>query len=150
MRDMNQWRLAAASTFCLSIAACAHWPLMSMRRTISLRAELNGYKLAIPLTHSGHRTCDFFGSPQPGHLVKLFTSFNALPAICRCRFFMWEVFFLGTARRTDSQRPARNEGISLAMYQLRTGKPWSKTARWYKVLHCRDCRRTGDVNGDRN
>lgn len=89
-----------------------------------------GFKLAIPLTHVGHRTCDLFGSPQPGHLLKLFTSFNALPAICRCRFFMCEVFFLGTARRTDSQRPAKNEGISLAMYPLRTGKPWRKTARW--------------------
>jgi hypothetical protein len=30
------------------------------------------------------------------------TSFNALPAICLCRFFMWEVFFFGTARSKPS------------------------------------------------
>ena len=27
---------------------------------------------------------------------------GSLPAICRCLFFMCEVFFLGTARSTDS------------------------------------------------
>lgn len=28
-----------------------------------------------------------------------------------CRFFLWEVFFLGTARNIESQRPERINGI---------------------------------------
>jgi hypothetical protein len=38
------------------------------------------------------------------------TSFKALPAICLDRFFIYEVFFLGTARRMDPQMSERNEG----------------------------------------
>jgi hypothetical protein len=41
-----------------------------------------------------------------------------LPAICRWRFFMWEVFFLGTARRTESQRSDRRDGI---LREIETG-----------------------------
>lgn len=34
-----------------------------------------------------------------------------MPAICRCRFFICEVFFFGTARRTDSHISVRIPGI---------------------------------------
>lgn len=47
------------------------------------------------------------GLPQPGHLTTSVTSFNALPAICLCLFFMCDVLFLGTARSIDSQMPDR-------------------------------------------
>jgi hypothetical protein len=46
--------------------------------------------------------CALFSRPQAEHLFSAVTSFKALPAICRCRFFMCDVFFFGTARRTDS------------------------------------------------
>lgn len=49
-----------------------------------------------------------FGLPQPGHFTTSVTSFNALPAICLCRFFMCDVFFFGTARSIDSQMPDRS------------------------------------------
>ena len=39
------------------------------------------------------------------------TSFNAFPAICLCLFFMCDVFFFGTALRTDSHISSSNEGI---------------------------------------
>lgn len=48
--------------------------------------------------------------PQAGHLQSALTSFNALPAICLCLFFMCEVFFLGTALSIDSQIPSRSDG----------------------------------------
>ena len=38
------------------------------------------------------------------------TSFSPLPAMKRDLFFMWDVFFLGTARRTDSQMSPSSEG----------------------------------------
>ncbi|OAA57450.1 hypothetical protein SPI_07109 [Niveomyces insectorum RCEF 264] len=58
----------------------------------------------------GQRWCIRFTRPQAGHLHNELTSFSALPAICRCRFFMCEVFFLGTARRIDSQMSPSNDG----------------------------------------
>ena len=46
----------------------------------------------------------------------LLTSLSALPASCRCRLFMCEVFFLGTALSTPSQmsdnRPGRLSDIA--------------------------------------
>ena len=41
-------------------------------------------------------------------------SFKAFPAICLCRFFMCEVFFLGTARRIDSQISDSRDGSTAA------------------------------------
>ncbi len=41
----------------------------------------------------------------------LLTSFNALPASCRCRLFMCEVFFFGTARSTPSQMSVNKPGM---------------------------------------
>ena len=49
--------------------------------------------------------------PHPGQVLRLLTSFKPLPAICLWRLFMWETFFLGTARRTESQISAINPGI---------------------------------------
>lgn len=51
--------------------------------------------------------------PQAEQVFRAVTSFNALPAICLWRFFMWDVFFLGTARRTDSQMSETSEGIGI-------------------------------------
>jgi len=39
------------------------------------------------------------------------TSFNAFPAINRDLFFIYDVFFFGTARKSDSQRSPRRVGI---------------------------------------
>ena len=72
----------------------------------------------LPLTQLGHRRWARLIWPQPGHLLRLFTSLRAFPAICRWRFFMWEVFFLGTARRTESQRSERSDGI---LREIETG-----------------------------
>lgn len=41
----------------------------------------------------------------------LLTSFSALPASCRCRLFIWEVFFFGTARSTPSHMSERRPGM---------------------------------------
>jgi len=62
------------------------------------------------LEQFGHRWCILLISPHAGHLHNEFTSFNALPAICLCLFFICEVFFLGTAFRIDSQISSRIEG----------------------------------------
>lgn len=56
----------------------------------------------LPLTQYGHSTWANFTWPQAEHLLRAVTSFNAFPAICRCLFFICDVFFFGTARRTDS------------------------------------------------
>nr|POE82373.1 hypothetical protein CFP56_72521 [Quercus suber] len=72
------------------------------------RVQIRSYAL---FTQYGHRTCALFGRPQALHLFNAVTSFNALPAICRCRFFIWEVFFLGTARKSPSQRSANRPGM---------------------------------------
>lgn len=61
--------------------------------------------------HCGHKVCIFFVWPQTGHLFKLFTSLSALPAICRCRFFICEVLLLGTALRMPSQISPSRPGM---------------------------------------
>lgn len=68
----------------------------------------NGYT---PATQCEHRTCARFMLPHPGQVFRLFTSFKPLPAICLWRLFIWETFFLGTARSTESQISAINPGI---------------------------------------
>jgi hypothetical protein len=62
-------------------------------------------------TQYGHRRCALFTFPQAEHLFSAVTSFNAFPAICRCRLFECGVFFLGTARRIDSHIPDRRDGM---------------------------------------
>ena len=65
----------------------------------------------VPVTQYGHSKFALFTFPQAEHLFKLVTSFRAFPAMNRWRFFRWEVFFLGTARRTASQISASIGGI---------------------------------------
>jgi hypothetical protein len=68
----------------------------------------------LPDTQYGHNVCDFFGFPHPGHFTTLFTSFKALPAKRRCRLFMCDVFFLGTALSIPSQMSDSNDGMLIA------------------------------------
>lgn len=60
---------------------------------------------------SEHKVCIFFTPPQAGHLFNDVTSFRAFPAICRCLFFMCDVFFLGTARSIPSHMSPSRDGI---------------------------------------
>jgi hypothetical protein len=55
--------------------------------------------------------CAFFGFPHAGHWTRLLTSFNALPANCRCLFFICDVFFFGTARSIPSHISKMAPGI---------------------------------------
>ena len=64
-----------------------------------------------PPTQKGHRRWALFMVPHAEHLFKEVTSFKPLPAKKRDRFLLCEVFFFGTARRIDSQRPPSREGI---------------------------------------
>lgn len=66
-------------------------------------------------TQCGHSTCALLALPQPEHLFNAVTSFKALPAICLWRFFMCDVFFFGTARRTDSQISETREGMGIVI-----------------------------------
>lgn len=82
-------------------------------------AEARPAQAHIPCTQWGHSVWARLIWPQPGHRLRLFTSFKALPAICRWRFFIWEVFFFGTARRTESQRSASRGGTVIVMGRAR-------------------------------
>lgn len=68
-------------------------------------------RAVIPATQCGHKICARFTCPQPEHVLRFFTSFRALPAIWRWRLFMWETFFFGTARRTESQISESRPGM---------------------------------------
>ena len=70
---------------------------------LARQPEAQRVKSSIPATQYGHNRCFFFGLKHAGHSTTCVTSFSAFPANCRCRFFMCEVFFLGTARSTPSQ-----------------------------------------------
>ena len=87
-RSPSQWRLrncefAFANHFLLD--ECSHGYstcyqyLGPQNREVLSRA---------PCTQYGHSTCALFSFPHAEHLVKCVTSFNALPAICRCLFFI--------------------------------------------------------------
>ena len=54
--------------------------------------------------------CDLLGFPHDEHLLMFSTSFNALPAMNRDRFFMYDVFFFGTARSIASQISESTDG----------------------------------------
>lgn len=56
-----------------------------------------------PSTQYGHRICKRFTRPHPEHLFSDVMSFNPFPAMNRCRFLRYDVFFLGTALRMPSQ-----------------------------------------------
>lgn len=75
----------------------------------------------IPSTQYGHRMCIRLILPHPEHLFSDVMSFNPLPAMNRCRFLRYDVFFFGTALRMPSQMSANdgnegrdNEGIASA------------------------------------
>ena len=65
----------------------------------------------------------------------LFTSFKAFPANCLCRFFMWEVFFFGTAFKIPSQISPRSPGM------LRDMEDIERAAEGSKVVgrNCESC-----------
>jgi hypothetical protein len=65
------------------------------------------------MTQYGHNTCALFALPHELHLFRAVTSFNALPAICLCLFFMCDVFFLGTALSIPSHRSESSPGIGI-------------------------------------
>lgn len=66
----------------------------------------------LPLTQKGHNRCALFTFPQAEHLFRAVTSFSPFPAKNLWRFFLWEVFFFGTARRIDPHSPASIDGTS--------------------------------------
>ena len=64
------------------------------------------------ITQYGQSTCALFVLPQLEHLFNAVTSLKCLPeASCRCRFFICDVFFLGTALSKPSQRSPSKAGI---------------------------------------
>jgi hypothetical protein len=67
-------------------------------------------------TQYGHSTCALFVLPHALHLFKAVTSRRCFPeASNRCRFFICEVFFLGTALRSPSQRSPIIPGMGIVM-----------------------------------
>ena len=58
----------------------------------------------------GQTRCIRFIWPQPGHRASDVTSASLPLCICRCRFFACDVFFFGTALRTNSQMSPSNVG----------------------------------------
>lgn len=78
-------------------------PWISVRAMVSMTNTKSCQKEHILPIQCGHRVCIFFVCPHAGHLFNAVTSLRAFPASNLCRFFMCEVFFLGTARRTPSQ-----------------------------------------------
>jgi len=50
-----------------------------------------------PSTQYGHRICILLTLPQPEHVFNDVISLSPLPAMNRCRFLRYDVFFLGTA-----------------------------------------------------
>lgn len=59
----------------------------------------------------GQSVCIFLVFPQAGHLFNAVTSFKAFPARSLCLFFMWDVFFFGTALRIPSQMSPSKPGM---------------------------------------
>lgn len=68
-------------------------------------------KESLPFTQYGQRICALLTWPHAEHRLSAVTSFNAFPAINRDLFFIYDVFFFGTARKSDSQRSPRRVGI---------------------------------------
>ena len=121
-----------ASLFIISLSSVSR---VSMR---AISPRLGPYSLAV---QCGHRWCILLISPQAGHLHREFTSFNALPAICLCLFFMCDVFFLGTALRIDSQMSSRIDGIDgrpswkpTGTARVRDGKSGSENWRTWSCI----------------
>jgi hypothetical protein len=64
----------------------------------------------LPSTQYGQRMCSRLILPHAEHLFSDVMSFSPLPAMNRCRFLRYDVFFFGTALRIPSQMSA-NDGI---------------------------------------
>ena len=64
----------------------------------------------IASTQYGQRMCSRLTLPHAEHLFSDVISFSPFPAMNRCRFLRYDVFFLGTALRIPSQMSA-NDGI---------------------------------------
>lgn len=64
----------------------------------------------LPSTQYGHRMCSRLTLPHDEHLLSDVISLSPFPAMNRCRFLRYDVFFLGTALRIPSHMSA-NEGI---------------------------------------
>ena len=74
----------------------------------------------------------------------LLASFKAFPANCLCRFFIWDVFFFGTAFKMPSQISPRSPGRLSDMEGIDRAAEGSKgTERTCEncviVLVCRSC-----------
>lgn len=124
-----------------------HFSLISIH-WVSYRMDGTRVSQRVPFTQLEHRTCGLFGWPQDGHVLKFLISFNALPAICRCRRFMCEVFFLGTARRMDSQMSVRNDGKLLVRETLRTESAVEGDHCWLMGFGRRIAGRMGSSDSD--
>ena len=66
---------------------------------------------SLPCTQYGHNKCALLTFPHAEHLFKAVKSFSAFPAYCLCLFFIWDVFFFGTAFSIDSHNPSTRPGI---------------------------------------
>lgn len=102
----------------------------------------------VPSRHLWHNRCVRFISPQPGHVQRPLTSSRALPAICRCLFRECDVFFLGTARNTESQISSRVGRLRLmpAMATERGASRRGATNREQSVDDREDATTVGNAN----
>lgn len=128
------------SSFLICICSLVWKPLLNhcfmpvvTRQSRAHHLKMKVYTL---FTQYGHSTCALFSLPHALHLFNAVTSFNALPAICRCLFFIWLVFFFGTACSSPSQSSPSNVGIgtSAAGSKLALNRScwicWSRGIRW--------------------
>lgn len=88
----------------------------------------------LPRTQYGQSKCARFVVPQAGHLLRCVTSLSAFPARNRCLFFMCDVFFLGTARSIESQRPVKIFGS----LKVKAGKAATRRRLIAKFVRCQN------------
>lgn len=69
-----------------------------------------------------------FGRPHPEHFTIEVTSFRPLPASCLCLFFIWDVFFFGTARSIDPHIPWSKDGnVAMGVFGKFVASRWEDT-----------------------
>jgi len=75
----------------------------------------------IPSTQYGHNICARFTLPHAEHRFSAVISFNPFPAMNRCRFLRYDVFFFGTAFNmpshispSDGNDGSESDGIASA------------------------------------
>ncbi len=101
----------ASTCFLLSLSFVLPSHISRISGKFGKQLPKDGGHKTVPRTQYGHRRCALLTLPQAEHLFKFVTSFNALPAMNRWRFFMCDVFFFGTARNIDSHIPDSNDGM---------------------------------------